>query len=350
MPTAVADFAARDIGDLSLTLNWKAASDDNGVAGYEIHRGLKDNFACNEKNRVGRVEEIVTWSDSAPPAGETVWYAVQTVDVAGRLSSPQYVKVDVPANRRPENQLKLSALAAGERAFLHWSGSLEPDVVAIEIMRGEGKDGELKTVKSITDLTTKRFVDEGLKADSVFRYAIRLVDRGKLTSELGKVQLVRAGLFIKRINCGGDEVIGADGIPWEADKQRVAGTAVWTAKSEIADAGDIMAVYQTERWSYNGLRYRFDVKPGRYEVVLHFAETNRQLSAAGKRMFDVLINGRKHHSAVDIAAKVGANRAWQLSTPIIVSDKELVVELRKVKAGPALKGIEVRAQPDADSE
>ncbi|MCH8921538.1 MAG: hypothetical protein IIA67_00140 [Planctomycetes bacterium] len=345
-PSAVAKLQASDITDTSLRLGWEAANDDRGIAGYRICRGAAEGFSCSDKNAVAqRSDGQLSWIDPQPPQAATVWYAIQAIDVAGRHAAPSYLKVNVPANRPPANELKLTAIAAGEQAFLRWSGPLDTDVVAIEVLRGEGQDGPLKTIKTITDLTTTRLVDKGLKTDALYRYAVRLVDRGKLTSPASKPLSVRAGLYIKRINCGGKEFVGPDGIPWEADKVRRSGTGLWTAKQSIADADGLSPVYQTERWSNNTLKYTFKIKPGRYQLILHFAETNRIFSKTGKRTFDVLLGGEKIHSAVDVFAAAGANRAWQLAKEITVKGGSIDLQLRKVKAGPALKGIELRAIP-----
>ena len=101
-------------------------------------------------------------------------------------------------------------------------------------------------------------------------------------------------------------------------------------------------MYQAERWSYRGIRYRFDASPGTYRATLHFAETNNAYMAAGKRTFDVLVNGEKLHSAVDVFANAGKATAWQLDADFEVTGNEIVIELTKGAAGPAIKGLEVR--------
>ena len=345
-PGEVAQLKAANISDHSLDLQWSAASDDRGVAGYQLFRGDQKGFSLKGNAKQAEVSAAsLRWTDQKPPAGQSAWYAVCAVDIVGRLGQPQYIEVKVPKNAPPENKLKLTAVSTGKRAFLRWSGTLERDVTMIEVLRGEGEAGKMSVIKSLTDAKIQRFVDEGLKEDTTYRYALRLVDRGKLSSKPTEPQLVRAGLFVKRINCGGDEFVGADGVPWEADKGRIAGTSIWTAKKTVAEAGELQSVYQTERWSYSKLRYQFALEPGKYIVTLHFAETNPRFAEPGKRKVDIVLNGKETYSDVDVAAKVGGHRAFQLTTEAEVTEKTLVVELRKVKNGPALKGLEVRAIP-----
>ncbi len=350
-PSAVAELGAENVNDYSLTLHWEAAKDDHGIAGYRIFRGKEKGFACDDNSAIVTVTDSVLQTvDDEPPSGKTAWYAVQALDIAGRNGEVAYLKIDVPANRPPVNKLTLTALAAGNQAYLKWSGDIEPDVVAIELLRGEGEQGELKSVHKVDDLTATSFVDKSLTKDATYRYAVRLVDRGKLISDASSPQLVRPGLYIRRVNCGGDAVTGSDGIPWEADKANRAGTGRFDVKKPVADGGEYPAIYQSERWSYNRLSYKFDVTPGRYVVILHFAETNKIYTVAGKRTFNVLINGKQAHANVDVAARVGADRAWQLPTTLDVSGKSIDIELRKAKAGPALKGLEIREVPAANGE
>jgi len=87
-------------------------------------------------------------------------------------------------------------------------------------------------------------------------------------------------------------------------------------------------------------------RTGKYLVVLHFAETNPTFSAAGKRVFKVHINDEERHGEVDVVAEAGAMTAWQLPTEVEVKGEEILLEVLKVNAGPAVKGIEVRRLPD----
>jgi len=78
--------------------------------------------------------------------------------------------------------------------------------------------------------------------------------------------------------------------------------------------------------------------------VLHFAETNPQFGAKGKRTFDVTINGQPRHEAVDVFDRAGGmNKTCQLSIPVELTDddRDIIIELLAA-AGPAIKGVEVQ--------
>lgn len=351
-PTAVGKLEALELRSYHATIQWEAATDDRGVARYGIFRGDQEGFEPAAENEIGEVSSpSVSFTDPSPPGGKSIWYAVRAFDEVERAGAMRYLKSEIPANQAPENQLVLTALAAGTKAFLKWSGAMEPDVTAVELLRGEGKDGELKLLRTIDDLSVAALTDEGLAKDAVYRYAIRPRDRGNLSGPASRPLLVQSGLFLQRINCGGDAFTGADGIPWEADSGVVSGTGKYTTKSPVTCPAGLAPMFTTERWANSALQYKFAVEPGRYAITLYFAETNPRFAKTGKRIFDVEVNGEKQHEAVDVFAKAGVRTAWTLPSETLVDpgSKQIVVELKKVNNGPALKGIEVRgliAQPE----
>jgi hypothetical protein len=84
------------------------------------------------------------------------------------------------------------------------------------------------------------------------------------------------------------------------------------------------------------------IEPGTYTVRLHWAETYH--TAAGKRQFDVSINGqRQGTSPVDVFQEAGGgNRALVRDYPgVEVSDAGLTVALTSVVADPNLAGLEL---------
>ena len=80
-------------------------------------------------------------------------------------------------------------------------------------------------------------------------------------------------------------------------------------------------LYQTER--YGNSTYTLPVANGNYNVTLKFAET--YWTAAGKRVFDVAINGTTVISNLDIYAKVGKNVAYDVTIPVSVTNGALKI-------------------------
>ena len=119
------------------------------------------------------------------------------------------------------------------------------------------------------------------------------------------VSSVSTGSAIYRINCGGGALS-----PFTAD-QLASGGSTWTANVTVSTSGVANAapagVYQSER--YGNHSYTFgSLTPGTsYTARLHFAET--KYTAAGARVFNVVINGSQVLTSFDIFAAGGTNKA-----------------------------------------
>ena len=109
--------------------------------------------------------------------------------------------------------------------------------------------------------------------------------------------------------------------------------------SAIANTVDD-TLYQSERyWNASGGGYRFDVPNGQYQVDLKFAEIYQ--TAAGRRVFDVVIEGVTVVSNLDIFARVGKNVALDLSYATTVSDGRLDVTFTMKTDTPKVNAIHV---------
>ena len=124
------------------------------------------------------------------------------------------------------------------------------------------------------------------------------------------------------INSGGDAYTDAAGDVWLKDQKWVLGGFGYKGGAKkhtnrpIAGTVDD-ALYQTAL--ENPDFYRFDNLPaGKYSLELLFAELDRKVTA-GKRVFDVLVNGSVVLPGYDIAAAVGVetadNRAMTVDLP-----------------------------------
>ena len=327
-----------------VALSWPAATDDSGIKSYAVYRAAAEADIAVKDNLLAELEpDVVQFDDTKPPAGTSVHYAVQPTDIAGRVGPVRIVKVDIPKDMPPKNDLALTAAAGSKAIVLNWKGQIEPDVDTVLVFRAETADAEPQQVAELKSSEAENWIDEKVADDAQYHYFIKLRDAGGLESEPSGKVVAKAGGFLRRINCGGPEITSADGANWEADQGNVTGTGRFTAKEKVNAAPEgLQDVYQTERWSYRGVRYRFDASPGRYRATLHFAETNNGYAAEGKRTFDVMINGEKLKEAVDVFASAGKATAWQLPIDFEVTGDEIDIELRKVAAGPAIKGIEIR--------
>jgi hypothetical protein len=150
---------------------------------------------------------------------------------------------------------------------------------------------------------------------------------------------------IYRLNSGGPEVPTPQGVFAADNYFAPAPGATYTTTVAINGTNDD-ALYQTERYGPDGtLSYQLPVPNGKYRVVLHFAEF--YWNEAGKRLFDVSLEGNTVLDNYDIFAKVGANTAVTESFTVTVTDGQLNLNLSSLpqvggRDYPKLSALEVR--------
>ena len=129
-----------------------------------------------------------------------------------------------------------------------------------------------------------------------------------ITDTDGQIAALAAGFSISAntnpftpilANGGGPGYTDSQGQVWSADKNFSGGTPASTTHN-IANTSD-PTLYQTER--YGNFTYQFTVPNGGYNVTLKFAEI--YWNSAGKRIFNVAINGTPVLTNFDIYAAVG---------------------------------------------
>ncbi len=142
-----------------------------------------------------------------------------------------------------------------------------------------------------------------------------------------------------RVNAGGIGYTDHLGHYWQAD----VGTQDGWAMSTNAGVGGTAdpALYQTAHYSDNGkLLYRFVVPNGDYVLVLKFAEIWH--ASAGKRQFNIAVNGKQIGSNLDICASAGGpNTAFDLHYPVVVTAGEVLVGLTAELREPVINAIEI---------
>ena len=115
------------------------------------------------------------------------------------------------------------------------------------------------------------------------------------------------------------------------------GGSVAAFNAPVADT-DTPAVYQTVRYGLSG--YLLEVPNGRYTVTLKFNEPHYR--EAGKRVFGASVQGRRVIDKLDLFAKVGANRALDVSFEgIEVKDGKLRIDFDKIVEFPCVAGVAI---------
>ncbi|WMF04484.1 malectin domain-containing carbohydrate-binding protein [Micromonospora robiginosa] len=122
------------------------------------------------------------------------------------------------------------------------------------------------------------------------------------------------------VNVGGPAYTTTDGTAFTADTGYTGGST-YTNAVPIAGTTDD-PLFQSER--YGNFSYAKTLTNATYQVTLYFAETYH--TQAGKRVFDVLMEGTEKITDLDIYAKAGANTAYTTQTTIAVTDGTLNIQ------------------------
>lgn len=112
-------------------------------------------------------------------------------------------------------------------------------------------------------------------------------------------------------------------------------------KKELPIEGtELDKVYQSEGWGQNLSYKKEGLENGSYEVTLHFAEI--YFSEAGKRVFNVAINGNEVLSNFDVFVEAGGNfKALEKTFTIDIADGTLEVNMTGIVNNAKLSGISI---------
>ncbi len=128
------------------------------------------------------------------------------------------------------------------------------------------------------------------------------------------------------VNCGGPQYTAKNGFIYKADTGFSTGQT-YTTTAAIAGTEDDF-LYQTER--YGNFAYNFPLANGNYNVTLQFAEIYPYISGPGSRVFNVKVEGKEVISNLDLFAKVGKNKAYDVTIPVTVTDGVLNIQFQTI--------------------
>ena len=142
------------------------------------------------------------------------------------------------------------------------------------------------------------------------------------------------------VNAGGGQYTDTGGNIYKADTD-YSGGATYTTTASIAGTSD-MTLYQSLRYAnFDGnFSYNIPIANGNYNVTLKFAEI--YWTAAGKRIFNVSMQGQQVIRNLYVFAKVGTNTAYDVTTPVIVTNGMLNIAFTSVADNAVVSAIEVQ--------
>lgn len=146
------------------------------------------------------------------------------------------------------------------------------------------------------------------------------------------------GQPIFAVNCGGPRYVDRNGVVFQADTQYSGGSPFATTAAIQGTEDDVL--YQTER--YGAFTYNIPLPNGNYQVLLKFAEIYPRSNAPGKRIFNVRVEGSEVLSRLDLFAKTGQYKAYDVTIPVAVNDGVLKIEFQSVVGSAKVNAIVVR--------
>jgi hypothetical protein len=143
-----------------------------------------------------------------------------------------------------------------------------------------------------------------------------------------------------RVNCGGNSYTDSHGNVWSADFGS-SGGSTYSTSAWVTGTSD-PTLYQTEHYSPGTFSYQYSVPNGTYTVNLKFADI--YFTSAGKRIFNVAINGSTVLSNFDIVAQTGGgNIATDRQFTVNVTNGQLSLQFLPVVQDPKISAIEIIA-------
>ncbi len=140
------------------------------------------------------------------------------------------------------------------------------------------------------------------------------------------------------------------GRTWLPDQAYAVGSWGFTAGTQASTVDPIAGTeddlqYQTVHWWYGTWGLQADVPNGNYRVALGFTETH--FTEAGRRIFDVRIEGQTVIAGLDLCAVVGHDTAYHRAFDVTVNDGQLNIDFASVRDAALVAAIEVTTQGGA---
>lgn len=292
------------------TLNWKApttyvdGTSAGTLGGYKIYEGT----ASGNYTQVFDVGNVTSYTLSGLNDATTYYYAISAYDATGTTSDlSNELSFTTPAATAALYTLSASAGAGGS---ISPSGS---------VVVSQGVN-QTFTITPSSGYVIAGVTVDGASVGSVPAYTFTGVAANHtINATFAPAAQSTAGVSAFAVDAGGNGYTSSSGIVYKADTGFTGGR-IGTTTAAIAGTSDV-PLYQTER--YGNFSYSVPLANGTYNVTLKFAEI--YWTAAGKRIFNVTMNGSTVISGLDLYAMVGKNKAYDVVVPATVTNGVLTI-------------------------
>ncbi len=168
-PTAPTAVSATATGS-TIAVTWAASTDNVGVAGYSVYRGVTSNFVPSASNKVADVTSTKFDNTTVPPG--TYFYQVVASDAAGNVSpatASAAVTVVAQDTTAPTVPAPVSAVVSGTSATVSWGASTDNvGVAGYSLYRGTAPAFVPDASALITTTTSTTFTDANLAVGTYY--------------------------------------------------------------------------------------------------------------------------------------------------------------------------------------
>jgi hypothetical protein len=333
-----------------ISVSWGASTAGSScTVSYNVFRSTTSGFAPSSSNLIASGLTATSYADAGLTASTTYYYKIEAADGSGTSAASAQASATTSGSGScsavPSAPTGLTATAASSSSIaLSWTAVTPPANCTISSYSVYSSTGTL-IASGVTGTT---YTVTGLTASTTYSYYVEAVDSDGTSpaSATASATTLAAGggcgTDVLDINSSGPAISGT---AWVADEDYSGGTAssfTATVNTSNVTCPAPMAVYQTQR--YGNFTYTI---PGltagaSYTVRLHFSEG--YWTAAGKRTFDVSINGTQVLTNFDIFATAGGENiavVEQFGATANTSG-QIVIVFTTVIDNAAVNGIEIQ--------
>ena len=354
VPSTPTNFTATATSSSAIGLSWTAVTPPANctISSYTVYGGT----AANPTTVIATVTSGTTYTNTGLAASTLYYYAVKANDSDGASTAAQAqttTLANTSCSAVPPAPTGLTATASSSSAIgLSWTAPTPPANCTISSYTVYGGTTANPTTVIASGVTGTTYSNTGLPGSTTYYYLVKAVDAEGISAASNQastetlaggsteVVAIAAGGPAESNSGGGDYSFVADE-DFSGGGDNSAVTATINLTQPGANAAP-MAVYQHGRAGVSTYTIPGLTAGSTYTVLLHFAET--YFTAAGKRLFNVAINGTTVLTNLDIYNTVGKDAALlETFNTTANSSGQIVIQFTTGAADqPLVMGIEVR--------
>ncbi|HTD25177.1 MAG TPA: malectin domain-containing carbohydrate-binding protein [Terriglobales bacterium] len=340
-PQPPSNLTAAATSSSAISLNW-TASPTSGVT-YDVFRSTTSGFTPSSSNQIASGVSSTSFPDSGLTCNTAYFYLVEAANSAGTSAASNQATATTQTCPQIQPPSNLTATATSSSAInLSWTAS-PTSGVTYDVFRSTTSGFTPSSSNQIANgVTSTSFSNTGLTCNTAYFYLVEAANSSGTSTPSNQASATTqtCPTTLVQINCGGPAVS-----PFVADEFFAGGGTINHANtidlSGVTNPAP-MAVYQTARIASFTYTIPGFTAGSSHTVRLHFAEI--YWSAAGKRVFNVSINGTTVLTNFDIFATAGAKNKAVIEqfTGNANASGQYVIKFTPVTDNSLVSGIEIQ--------